>query len=261
MTVNKHTPQWQDAQKPLQDWYSTSLGQSILDEMNVLLNRMLPDIFGYQGIQIGQISQKIKLLESAGLHKKLVLGSVTNSQGIDIGAHAHHLPIASDTMNLVVLPHTLDFCSDPHQVLREVDRILTNDGHLLIIGFNPHSIWGLRHILMRWRGVVPWNGEFYSRGRIADWLSLLSFRILQEESFFLRLPISSTQLLQKTAFLERTRPMLGKLGGIYIVHARKQSVPMTLVRTKWRRQAAGIVVGSLVQRANQRSARERSEDH
>ncbi|MCB1756534.1 MAG: methyltransferase domain-containing protein [Gammaproteobacteria bacterium] len=259
MTVKKYTPNWLDAQEPLQKWYSTSLGQTILGEMSSILEGLLPDIFGYQGLQIGQISQNYSLLESAGLHKKLVLGTAADSIAVDIGADALHLPIANDTMNLVILPHTLEFCGDPHQVLRESDRVLTDDGHLLIIGFNPYSSYGLRHVLMRWRGNVPWNGEFYSRGRIADWLSLLNFRILQEQTFFLRLPIASSGLLQKTRFVEKARPMLGKLGGVYIIHARKQSIPMMLVRSKWRRKTAGIAVGSLVNRIDQRSARQQTD--
>lgn len=260
MTVNKRTPNWLDAQEPLQQWYSNSLGQTILEDMATVLDGLLPDIFGYQGLQIGQISQKYCLLESAGLHKKLVLGAGGDSGNIDIGADALHLPIASDTMNLVALPHTLDFCSDPHQVLREADRVLTGDGHLLIIGFNPYSSCGLRHSIMRWRGVVPWNGEFYSRGRISDWLSLLNFRILREETFFLRLPVASAGLLRKTRFIEKARPMLGKLGGIYVIHARKQSIPMTLLRNKWRRKASGIAVSGLVQRIDQRAPRHRAND-
>ena len=113
---------------------------------------------------------------------------------------------------------------------------------------------------MRWRGSVPWSGDFYSRGRITDWLSLLNFRTLQEESFFLRLPVSASGLLQKTRFIEKSRPMLGKLGSVYIIHARKQSVPMTLSRQPWSRRKSSIAVGSLVQRASQRAAQERNSE-
>lgn len=255
MTVGKSTQNWRDAQRPLQEWYSTSLGETILNEMNVLLEGLLPDIFGYQGIQIGQLSDQSSLLDSSGLYKKLIMGADTGFGDADIVGDALELPVTSETMNLVVLPHTLDFCSDPHQVLREADRVLTRDGHLVIIGFNRYSLMGLRRLMMGWRGAVPWSGDFYSRGRICDWLSLLSFRQLQEESFFLRLPFSSAPLLNKTRFIERSRPMLGKLGGVYIIHARKQTMPMTLARHKWARRNATIAVGSLVQRTNQRSSR------
>ncbi len=253
--VKKQNPDWVRSQQPLQKWYASSLGQSILVEMNTTLSQFLPDVFGFQGVQIGQLSQNSNLLESAGLHRKFILSGTTTFSGVDIGADAMHLPIASDTMNLAILPHSLDFCNNPHQVLRESDRILTKDGHLLIIGFNPYSLVGLKRAAMFWRGRVPWNGGFYSRGRIADWLSLLNFRILREESFFLRLPVSRTDLLRRTRFVEKARPMFGKLGGIYIVHARKQTIPMTAVRNKWRRQSASVAVGSLVQRINQRTVR------
>lgn len=255
MTVSKHTLNWIDTQRPLQSWYCTSLGATILCEMNTLLQDVLPDIFGYQGLQIGQLDPKSNLLECSGLHKKLVLGASAGFAGADLAGDALALPIASDTMNLVILPHTLDFCTDPHQVLREADRVLTRDGHLVIIGFNPWSLLGLRHLLFGWRATVPWDGEFYSRRRMSDWLSLLNFRTLDDTSFFLRFPISSSRLLNKTRLMERARPMLGKLGGVYIIHARKQSIPMTLARQKWGRRSATAAVGSLVQRAHERTAR------
>jgi SAM-dependent methyltransferase len=256
MTPNKWAPNWLEKQKPLQQWYCSVLGRSVLEEMEHLLERLLPDVFGYRGLQIGQLSEHYNLLKSAGLQKKLILGSDQGLFGVDVQADALHLPIASDTMSLVVLPHTLDFCDDPHQVLREADRVLSSDGHLLIIGFNPYSLMGLRHSLMRWRGAVPWNGQFYSRGRVADWLSLLSFRLLKKETFFLRVPISNESFLNKTKFIEKSRPVIGKLGGLYIMYARKQTIPLSAVRQKWPHKSAGVAISSLVRRsrANQRSS-------
>lgn len=256
MAKNKYALDWATAQQSLDTWYSTSLGQAILEEMSTLLNGMLPDIFGYQGLQIGQISHNIDILQNAGLYKKLVLGATGEVDGVDFGGDAMNLPVATDTMNLVVLPHILEFCEDPHQVLREADRVLSNDGHLLIIGFNPHSLMGVRRYLLNWRR-FPWSGEFYSRGRVADWLSVLNFRIIQEQSFFLRFPIANSTLLRRTRFVEKARPVMGKLGAIYIMHARKQMLPMTMVRPPWRRQAAGVSAGNVLTRLQQQHNRDK----
>ncbi|MDO6462146.1 methyltransferase domain-containing protein [Granulosicoccaceae sp. 1_MG-2023] len=162
---------------------------------------------------------------------------------------ALNLPIAGDTMNLVLLPHTLDFCENPHQALREADRVLRADGHLVIVGFNPHSLWGLRHLLGGWRGQIPWNGEFYSRWRVSEWLSVLSFRVVRSETFYLRPPLAAGRLIRGMRFMENARPLLGGLGACYVIHARKQTIPMTLVRDSWRRPSAGLAAGSLVHRS------------
>ena len=252
MPLFQARPDWFTAQHELLDWYSTSLGESVLNEMLSSLDRLLPDIFGYQGLQVGQISQKINLLESAGLHRRVIMGHGSGVGPDLLAGDALNLPIAADTMNLVLMPHTLDFCENPHQALREADRVLRSDGHLVIIGYNPHSSWGLRHMLGGWRGNVPWSGEFYSRWRVSEWLSVLSFRVVRTDAFYLRLPMSGRRLLQSTRFMENARPLLGRLGACYVIHARKQTIPMTQIRDTWRRPAAGLATGSLVQRAGVR---------
>ena len=93
----------------------------------------------------------------------------------DIHADVTALPIAGGSMKAVLFFHTLDFCSDPHRALREADRVLTDDGQLIIVGFNPWSAFGARHALSAWRRREPWNGRFYSRGRVGEWLSVLDY--------------------------------------------------------------------------------------
>ncbi len=255
MKTQKDNLDWIESQQLLRNWYSSNLGNAILQEMKAVLEQILPNVFGFQGLQVGQLSSDSNLLESAGLHRKLVLGDASHIENVNIAADAMHLPIASDTMNLVILPHSLDFCNNPHQVLRETDRILCSDGQLIIIGFNPYSLFGIRHFTMFWRNIVPWNGGFYSRGRLIDWLSLLSFRILEEETFFLRAPIDGRTVLSKTKFFEKIQPVMGLLGGVYILHARKQTIPVSADRNKWHLPLKGVAVSRLIHRANRRSSR------
>ncbi len=254
MKPQNNSLDWVRSQEQLQNWYASHLGSAILQEIKSVLDRILPNVFGFQGLQVGQLSTNINLLESAGLHRKLILSNSTQNNEVDISGDAMHLPIASDTMNLVILPHSLEFCNDPHQVLRETDRILCQDGQLLIIGFNPYSLFGLRHFAMSWRKSIPWNGGFYSRGRLIDWLSLLSFRIQTEETFFLRAPINARSILHKSGVVEKAQPWIGFLGGVYVLHARKQTIPMSAVRNKWHRPLKGVAVGSLVHRASRQSS-------
>ncbi len=295
-------PVWATSGEPLRQWYASELGQSILQELDPHLTRILPGIFGYQGIQLGQLSADFDIVSRAGIHRTTILGGVLapvpdsepdlgpdsnpdrspgpdlafaqtlknatassgpagssaeygppGARGVDISGDVLSLPVATDIMKLAVLPHTLDFCHQPHQALREADRVLTDDGHIVIIGFNPLSVFGVRHVINRrgWRGSIPWNGQFYSRRRVTEWLSVLNYRVLDSASFFVRPPINRGWLLQKTRRLEGLQPWIGGIGGLYIIHARKETIPVTPAKHSWHRQRAGMRVGGFARTANQ----------
>ncbi len=241
-------PNWLSAQQSLGQWYATGLGQSIINDLQPGLSVCLKDIFGYQGLLVGNFAPERDMLVSAGLHRRITLDAPGRSANI-IG-DALHLPIATDTMKLVVLWHTLDFCDNPHQVLREADRVLTEDGQLVIIGFNPLSLFGLRRLLLGWRNKSPWHGHFRFRWRLRDWLSVLNYRVLHSDALFIRPPINSERLLRRLVKLERLQPWLRMVGGVYILQVRKQTIPMTMARRQWRRQRPGMTVGTVTNAAD-----------
>jgi len=247
-------PVWIESQVRLHQWYSSGLGQSILGEIDRHLDSILPGIFGYQGLQIGTLTPQHNLLDKAGIHRRICLDS--GSCAADITADVLNLPIASDVMKLVVLPHTLDFCHQPHQALREADRVLTDDGQIVLIGFNPFSLFGARHGLFGWRGNSPWNGQFFSRRRITEWLSVLDYRVLDSSCLYIRPPLNSVKLQRKLSGLEKLQPWIGAIGGLYVLHARKQTLPMTMARRQWRRQRSALAVGGLA--ANQHTGARRA---
>ncbi|MEM7256329.1 MAG: methyltransferase domain-containing protein [Pseudomonadota bacterium] len=145
----KNPPSWLDAQPVLRNWYESTLGQAVLDTVADKFDDVLPGIFGYQGVQVGQIAPGRELLASAGLHRRIVVDSCAEDSGSHITGELEHLPISNNCVNLVFFPHSLEFCESPHGALREADRVLTADGHLLIMGFNPFSQFGLRRAVGR----------------------------------------------------------------------------------------------------------------
>lgn len=247
-------PIWLQAQEPLRQWYSSDLGQSIARQLEIDLSSRLGDVFGYQGLQVGNLVPGMHLLEGAGLQRHLTLDAPGSEA--DIHADALSLPVASGSMKAVAYFHTLDFCHQPHQALREANRILTDDGQLIIIGFNPYSAFGARHALTAWRRREPWNGRFYSRHRVTDWLSVLDYRVLDSHAVFLRPPVNSERVLRRLSKLESLHRWLGGIGGVYVMRARKQTLPMTMVRN-WGRQRRVLNAGSLA-RSGDQSARPRA---
>jgi len=221
----------------LRDWFEGDPGRSLLREELRQLERLLPDLFGYHLVQLGQLGD-IDLLVSSRISHHVVfdIGSGAAAGGdAQCCCLAESLPLATDSVDVMLLPHVLEFTRDPHQVLRETERVLIGDGHVIIAGFNPWGLWGLPRLLLGWRGRVPWCGHFMGATRIRDWLRLLGFEILHSRYHYYRPPLRSTQMLRRLEFLEG----LGQihwpvLGALYIIVAVKRVIPLTPVAQGWR---------------------------
>ncbi len=143
------------------------------------------------------------------------------------------LPLREGSQECVVLLHGLDVAGDPHGVLREINRIISVRGYLVIMGFNSMSGWGryrpLRN-LYRWKRSMPWALRFYGTGRLRDWLSLLGFDIRQIRTLNFRPLIHEEKLLDNLEFMDSIgRLILPFFGNVYILVAQKRVMPLTPV--------------------------------
>jgi ubiquinone/menaquinone biosynthesis C-methylase UbiE len=150
------------------------------------------------------------------------------------------LPFPNQSLDLLVLPHTLELARDPHLTLREVERVLVPEGRVMILGFNPASLWGLRQRLGHARRSIglgrrappflPRSGEFLNYWRLRDWLRLLSFEVEGGRFGCYRPPYASARWLERSAWMEplgeRWWPVLG---AVYFLEAVKRVRGMRLV--------------------------------
>ncbi|MFM1760358.1 MAG: hypothetical protein RLY75_1629, partial [Pseudomonadota bacterium] len=117
-------------------------------------NQIVVDVFGFYAVQIG-LPQINTLAENRmPLHALLINTHDRQKQAGQFKWHqiegsSGELPFASESIDLLVLPHVLEFAADPHQILREAERVLRPEGRLIISGFNPASLWGMRQYLSR----------------------------------------------------------------------------------------------------------------
>ncbi|MCK5877339.1 MAG: methyltransferase domain-containing protein [Candidatus Marithrix sp.] len=215
----------------LNRWFETSLGRRLLSEETDMLEQILPHLFGYHLLQISNVGHS-NLLKSSLIKHRCILSRAANM--IDrpytsIYGFADNLPIAHDNIDVVVLPHVLEFELNPHEILREVERILIPEGHLIILGFNPISLWG-----MRMRNSVPWNGKFLSLLRLKDWLALLNFEIREQHIFFFAVPSRNDHLRKYTFFIEKFASRWARnFGAVYILVAKKRVVTLTPIKQRW----------------------------
>ncbi|NMG04678.1 class I SAM-dependent methyltransferase, partial [Azoarcus taiwanensis] len=149
-------------------WLQTTQGQYVLDWEHAHFDALVADIFGYNAVQIGLPTHPF--LRASRISYRFELDAVGPAT---LRSEAFALPLASGSVDLVLLPHVLEFSRHPHEVLREVERVLVPEGSVLISGLNPFSLFGLRRALSRSGGRQPWRGHYYSAARIRDWLTLL----------------------------------------------------------------------------------------
>jgi SAM-dependent methyltransferase len=151
------------------------------------------------------------------------------------------LPFASQSLDLVVLPHVLEFAAEPHQVLREVERVLIPEGQVIICGFNPASLWGVRQGMGRITSsdYLPAAGEFISMPRLKDWLKLLNLGVTRSHFGCYAPPFRTAQWLNRFAFVEGAgRRWWPYLGAVYMVHAIKRVKGMHIIGPAWNKKAA-----------------------
>ena len=213
-------------QQYLDTWYRTDAGVHFAQEICSVLTPMLHELFGYYAIQLGGYPPATNLLEASRINTNWLAGG----EGADVICRPEQQPFASDSVDLLILPHTLELSADPHAVLREADRMLVPEGHMIIIGLNPWTAWGLWQVA-RYRRAYP----FYTLGRIRDWLGLLGFEYMSEQSRCISMfDIPMPARLENSPLLQKLRTNLSKrLAGGYVVLAKKKVFSMTPVKPRW----------------------------
>ncbi len=216
----------------MDEWYAGETGQYLLGELIERLNPILSTTFGYYSLQVGCPSAADKLLEICRVKHQFTLDELAS--GAEVRAHPAMLPIAADSVDLVILMHHLSNTGEPHAVLREAFRILIPEGRLIIIDFNPMSLWGLRGFFQSWLERVPFRGHFYTARRIDDWMRLLGF----DQEQLLRVgylpPIQKSSITRRLTWLEKgSKRWLRFAGALNLMVYTKNISPLTPVRHRW----------------------------
>ena len=216
-----------------EEWLQTPQGRYLLDWEQDGLDRLVADLFGYHAVQLGLPG--LELLRANRMPRRINCGP----QGRDLRCSEYELPFATGSLDLVLLPHVLEFSAHPHRVLREVERVLVPEGSVVISGFNPLSLWGLRRLLARRGAEAPWSGHYRSAMRIRDWLTLLGFEIQESRFGCYAPPLRASQWLERWGCIDRAGSRWWPvLGAGYLLHGVKRVQGMRLITPHWRGRKA-----------------------
>jgi SAM-dependent methyltransferase len=225
----------------LDQWLQSPRGRRLLALEARELRRLLPDLFGRHILQIGNWGRGQRLLAAADMLHKAVLGTVRDP-AVQSLVEPERLPVLSKSVDAVLLPHTLEFSRSPHEVLRESSRILTDRGHLLILGFSPWSLWGLRQRLGLRHGAFPPGARFVSTPRLCEWLQLLDFEVTLIRRYGAGFPWAQPRGMdQPLDFGSLVNPVMEA----YLIMAKKRVVPMSLLMRQQRAQVRKLVPGAI----------------
>ncbi|WP_024872870.1 class I SAM-dependent methyltransferase [Tolumonas lignilytica] len=227
-----------------ENWSDLPMGDWLAMEIQHKLDEWCPFMFGYHFLKLGTLSSQLSCTASTIRHQCAIA-----SQGASLGINADiaELPIRSGSIDACLLAHTLDFSKDPHQILREVERVLTPDGWIIISGFNPYSLVGLGRLLPHLRRRLPWSARMFSPERVLDWLHLLGFEVVHLDGFAYS---AFSRRSRIHCLRENTARRCGhRFASTYILAARKRTIPLTRIQeAAWLRRP--VMVGGMARLKN-----------
>ncbi|HEU4623063.1 MAG TPA: methyltransferase domain-containing protein [Burkholderiaceae bacterium] len=225
-------------------------GRYVLAWEQAQFDDRVANIFGFTAVQLGL--PQLDALRANRMPQILRAGESI----AELESHAscttalltqfEELPFATQSIDLLVLPHALELSPAPHRLLREAERVLVPEGKLIVTCFNPYSLWGARQLISRIAGqpFLPRAGKFISVPHLKDWLTLLSFEVEGGRFGCYRPAVHSERWLKQTAFLEDTGDRWWPvLGAVYMLAAVKRVRGMRLIGPTWkaRPQRAAVI--------------------
>lgn len=210
----------------LEQWFEGERGARLLASQQPLIDSVLSQCFGYHLLQLS-VDPRLELYRECRVQRKYRCHPY--AAGVNALSQFEQLPFATESLDTVVLHHAHEFVQDPHQLLREVQRVLVPRGHLIILGFNPWSPMG---VYTRFARLLPdsmWHNHQISCHRLKEWLSLLGFEIQTSQYGYQH----SAKLPQVDRSPFRAIVNACPFGSFYIISTIKQVAGMTPLKPNW----------------------------
>ncbi len=216
-------------------WSQTNLGRYIIDLESEKINQIINRVPGVNILQLGTL-RGTKWLNLNRKFQSYILDTPARcGSDCNVFGELESLPFSSESMDVVILRHTLEATTNPQTVLHEAERILSPDGYLVILGFNPYSFFGALRFAEKYTETGEWEGETLSIGRLKDWFAVLGLDVTEEERVKLSHKVIKDEYGKKFEFLgELADYSLHIQSGVYILMARKRIIPLSRVKNGWR---------------------------
>lgn len=219
----------------LGDWFASTLGTLLIEKEQALIDESLHNLFGYHLLQLS-ISGRLDLAAASRISHKFALHPLPKQhERLSAQADFNHLPLPANSVDVVLLHHVLDYSQSPHHVLREAANVLISHGYIVVVGFNPWSLFGGWRWLARFFSKAPqWRHQSLRLGRVLDWLAVLDFEPIEIKQGYYLPPCSHPTTIKYLQWMERWGKRLCLPGGVfYLIVARKDSLALTPLKPQW----------------------------
>jgi len=231
----------------MHDWFQTPAGRYLLEWERKQVDAAVVDIFGYHALQLG-VPGLDGLQANRMPHQWLACEETpvnedkASAARVAVLCDYSALPFPANSLDLVLMPHSLEFSTDPHAALREVERVLVPEGRVVICGLNPASLWGLQqrrgHLYRKMgfgRLFLPDGGEFIGYWRLRDWLRLLGFEVELGEFGCYRPGVVSDKWFQRFDWMDKAGARWWPIfGAAYFLVAVKRVRGVRLLGPAWK---------------------------
>ncbi len=208
----------------MSQWYRSALGTELIDYERKLIARGISGRFGSSMVQLDSGFHEA-LFEKRLFGSGVIVSQLENRALCPVVcARPESLPFQPESLDMLLMHHTLDICENPYQAVREAAIALKPGGLLIILGFNPYSLWGIRAMIQgRKRGLGIWNSRFIRAGRVEDWMNLLDFEVERHEKQVFIPPMTRPAWLKRADYGHRIQKrILPFTGGVYLLVGYKQ---------------------------------------
>lgn len=223
-------------------WQDIPMGEEIKGLIEQQLAEVSRQFFGYHLVKLGNLSSEIALPQCPIKHIVNLTPQINKFSSLC--SLSRELPLNENSVDAFLLAHELDFAQDPHQILREVDRAIIPNGHVVIVGFNPLSLAGLLKYLPVNRQNILHDARFFSAPRIKDWLGLLGFEVMTQRQLVFSELFFNRKFSPEGKVYQWCEKYLTALSAMYIIVAKKRVIPLSLIKPKWKAKSSFAPVGA-----------------
>jgi SAM-dependent methyltransferase len=220
------------------DFYGSARGAVTARILRGRLSTMWPDLRGLSVLGIGYSMPYLRLWRDQASRcialTPAQLGAArwpTGASNLSCTAEEEALPFADLTFDRILLIHGLETAENARRLLREVWRVLKDDGRLLIVVPNRRGMWAY------WDSTPFGHGLPYSAGQLGRLLATGLFRVERRDAA-LWMPPSPVRILLRGAplFENAGRRLAPGLAGVTLTEAVKDVYAAMPVRAVPRRR-------------------------
>lgn len=205
------------------DFYATRQGAVAAYLLRQRLQELWPSLSGQSVLGVGYAAPYLRLWREQARRcialTPAQLGAARWPPGaanLSCTAEEDALPFADLAFDRILLVHGLEAAENARRLLREVWRVLKDDGRLLVVAPNRRGMWA--HL----ENTPFGQGQPYSPGQIGRLLAAAMFHVERRDTALYLPPTRVRLILRSGRLLERSgRRLIPRLAGVTITEAAK----------------------------------------